>query len=80
MKTHHKKNYSIVFVIFISAYISFLFLQSKEIKAIGPTVEISEYHWFHREKVELYMAELYNKVGKCFFEKEICNNTIIIIM
>jgi len=36
---------------------------SKEIKAIGPTVEISEYHWFHREKVELYMAELYNKVG-----------------
>ena len=27
-------------------------------------MEISEYHWFHREKVELYMAELYNKVGK----------------
>ena len=79
MKTHHKKDYSIVFVIYISLYF-FSFLQSKEIKAIGPTVEISEYHWFHREKVELYMAELYNKVGKCFFEKEICNNTKIIIM
>ena len=70
MKTHHKKGYSIVFVIYISLHF-FSFLQSKEIKAIGPTVEISEYHWFHREKVELYMAELYNKVGKCFFEKEI---------
>jgi len=36
---------------------------SKEYKLIGPTVEMSEYHWFHREKVELFMAELYNKVG-----------------
>ena len=25
---------------------------------------MSEYHWFHREKVELFMAELYNKIGK----------------
>ena len=31
--------------------------------AVGPTLELSEYHWFHREKVELYMAELYNKIG-----------------
>jgi len=36
---------------------------SKELHLIGPTVEMSEYHWFHREKVELFMAELYNKVG-----------------
>jgi len=36
---------------------------SKEYRLIGPTVELSEYHWFHREKVELYMAELYNKIG-----------------
>ena len=41
---------------------SFIF-QSKEYRLIGPTVELSEYHWFHREKVELYMAELYNKIG-----------------
>lgn len=36
---------------------------AKEFKLIGPTVEMSEYHWFHREKVELFMAELYNKIG-----------------
>jgi len=36
---------------------------SKEFKLVGSTVEMSEYHWFHREKVELFMAELYNKVG-----------------
>jgi len=36
---------------------------SKEFRLIGSTVELSEYHWFHREKVELYMAELYNKIG-----------------
>merc|ERR1719273_2932684 len=36
---------------------------SKEYRLIGPTVEMSEYHWFHLEKVELFMAELYNKVG-----------------
>jgi len=36
---------------------------AREIRSVGPTVEISEYHWFHREKVELFMAELYNKVG-----------------
>ena len=43
-------------------YFEFIF-QSKEYRLIGPTVELSEYHWFHREKVELYMAELYNKIG-----------------
>ena len=36
---------------------------SREFRLIGPTVEISEYHWFHREKVELFMAEIYNKIG-----------------
>merc|ERR1719300_2229009 len=30
---------------------------------IAPLAEYAEYHPFHREKVELYMAELYNKVG-----------------
>ena len=37
--------------------------KAKEYRFIGPTCEIAEYHWFHREKVELYMAELYNKIG-----------------
>lgn len=36
---------------------------ARELRQVTPTVEISEYHWFHREKVELFMAELYNKVG-----------------
>ena len=48
----------------ISRTTNILFLQARELKSIAPTVEISEYHWFHREKVELFMAELYNKVGK----------------
>merc|ERR1712037_551610 len=30
---------------------------------IAPLAEYAEYHPFHREKVELYMAELFNKVG-----------------
>jgi len=37
--------------------------KAKEYRFVGPTCEIAEYHWFHREKVELYMAELYNKIG-----------------
>lgn len=36
---------------------------AREYKMVAPTVEMSEYHWFHREKVELFMAELYNKIG-----------------
>ena len=38
--------------------------KAKEYGVVAPIVEIGEYHWFHREKVELYMAELYNKIGK----------------
>jgi len=36
---------------------------AKTLACCPPIVELSEYHWFHREKVELYMAELYNKMG-----------------
>ena len=38
------------------------------IQGIGPVCELAEYHWFHREKVELYMAELFNKIGKKFLD------------
>ena len=38
--------------------------KAKEYKLVAPVCEIGEYHWFHREKVELYMAELYNKIGE----------------
>eukprot|EP00096_Caligus_rogercresseyi_P013231 TRINITY_DN5909_c0_g1_i1.p1 TRINITY_DN5909_c0_g1~~TRINITY_DN5909_c0_g1_i1.p1 ORF type:complete len:403 (+),score=97.93 TRINITY_DN5909_c0_g1_i1:86-1294(+) len=37
--------------------------QCRHLGLIPPVCEIGEYHWFHRDKVELYMAELYNKVG-----------------
>lgn len=37
--------------------------KAKEYCTVAPIVEVGEYHWFHREKVELYMAELYNKIG-----------------
>ena len=36
---------------------------AKEFKLVGPICESAEYHWFHREKVEVYMAEMYNKIG-----------------
>lgn len=39
------------------------FTKGRELGQIGPICELGEYHWFHREKVEVYMAELYNKVG-----------------
>jgi len=35
----------------------------RTLNCIAPLAEYAEYHPFHREKVELYMAELYNKVG-----------------
>ena len=40
------------------------FTKGRELGQIGPVCELGEYHWFHREKVEVYMAELYNKVGE----------------
>ena len=39
------------------------FSMARSINCIGPLCEYAEYHPFHREKVELYMAELYNKIG-----------------
>ncbi len=41
--------------------------KARELGMIGPICELGEYHWFHREKVEVYMAELYNKVGKFIY-------------
>lgn len=37
---------------------------AKTMNLICPIGEIAEYHWYHREKVELHMAELYNRIGK----------------
>jgi len=39
------------------------FSQARTTNCIPPVCEYAEYHPFHREKVELYMAELYNKIG-----------------
>eukprot|EP00095_Tigriopus_kingsejongensis_P010658 maker-scaffold627_size122700-snap-gene-0.33 protein:Tk10658 transcript:maker-scaffold627_size122700-snap-gene-0.33-mRNA-1 annotation:"voltage-gated potassium channel subunit beta-2" len=36
---------------------------AKNLGLICPICEMAEYHWFHRDKVELYMAELYNRTG-----------------
>ena len=40
------------------------YASAKSLGAFGPICEMGEYHCFHREKVELYMAELYNKIGE----------------
>merc|ERR1712079_290460 len=39
------------------------FSMARTLNCIAPLAEYAEYHPFHREKVELYMAELSNKVG-----------------
>eukprot|EP00092_Neocalanus_flemingeri_P092671 GFUD01117673.1.p1 GENE.GFUD01117673.1~~GFUD01117673.1.p1 ORF type:complete len:426 (-),score=94.20 GFUD01117673.1:77-1228(-) len=39
------------------------FSMARSHHCIAPLAEYAEYHPFHREKVELYMAELFNKIG-----------------
>ncbi len=39
------------------------FNQARHLQQIAPICEMGEYHWWHREKVEVYMGELYNKIG-----------------
>merc|ERR1712059_14883 len=39
------------------------FSMARTLSCVAPLAEYAEYHPFHREKVELYMAELYNKIG-----------------
>ena len=43
------------------------FSQARLWQLIAPICEMGEYHWFHREKVEVYMGELYNKIGLGLF-------------
>jgi aryl-alcohol dehydrogenase-like predicted oxidoreductase len=38
----------------------------RQFNCVTPISEQSEYHMFCREKTELYMPELYNKIGKSF--------------
>ena len=47
------------------------FSVAKSLGLIGPIVELGEYHWFHREKVELFMTELYNRIGNQTIMKKI---------
>lgn len=35
----------------------------RQFNCVTPIVEQAEYHMFCREKAELYMPELYNKIG-----------------
>lgn len=35
----------------------------RQFNCVTPILEQAEYHMFNREKAELYMAELYNKIG-----------------
>lgn len=43
------------------------FSQARLWQLVAPICEMGEYHWFHREKVEIYMGELYNKIGLGLF-------------
>lgn len=35
----------------------------REFNCVTPIVEQSEYHMFHRDRAELYLPEMYNKIG-----------------
>lgn len=68
-------NYCIHPLIPIINYFPFLFVKLKIMEAysncrqfncVTPIVEQSEYHMFNREKAELYLPELYNKIGVGF--------------
>ena len=50
--------------------------KAKEYKLVAPVCEIGEYHWFHREKVELYMAELYNKIGEWMISENVLQKAL----
>ena len=39
---------------------------ARQFNLIPPIAEQAEYHIFQREKVEMQMPELYNKIGKTF--------------
>ena len=43
----------------------------RQFNCVTPIVEQAEYHLFYRDKPELYMPELYNKIGKKGFFIEI---------
>lgn len=38
----------------------------RQFNCVTPIVEQAEYHLFYRDKPELYMPELYNKIGTMF--------------
>lgn len=39
----------------------------RQFNCVTPIVEQAEYHLFYRDKPELYMPELYNKIGNQVF-------------
>jgi aryl-alcohol dehydrogenase-like predicted oxidoreductase len=47
----------------------------RQFNCVTPISEQSEYHMFCREKTELYMPELYNKIGKSFHCSVVLLNT-----
>ena len=42
----------------------------RQFNCVTPIVEQAEYHLFYRDKPELYMPELYNKIGKKYLRCE----------
>lgn len=42
---------------------------ARQFNQIPPICEQAEYHMFQREKVEVQLPELSNKIGECFWVK-----------
>jgi len=42
-----------------------MYTACRQLNCSTPILEQSEYHMLCREKVEIYMPELYNKIGQC---------------
>lgn len=48
----------------------------RQFNCVTPISEQSEYHMFCREKTELYMPELYNKIGESVHCSALQGNTL----
>lgn len=45
---------------------------ARQFNLIPPVCEQAEYHYFHRDKVEVQLPELYHKIGQAPLVQQLC--------
>lgn len=58
--------YILISLTFVSLQIMEAYTNCRQFNCVTPIVEQAEYHMFCREKAELYLPEMYNKIGVGF--------------